>query len=750
MNLAALVRRAEAEIGTGRMVFETGLLAKQASGAVTVTCGETVVLVTATMSDTPREGIDFFPLTCDFEEKMYAAGKIPGGFFKREGRPGERAILTSRLIDRPIRPLFPKGFRNDVQIVATVLSTDQENDPGIAAVNGASAALVLSGIPFGGPIGAVRMGLIEGDLVVNPTLRQVEEQSRLDLVVAGTEDAIIMVEAGADEVPESRLIEAIARAHSEIRRIVAAQRELAAAAGKPARVPSLVKHDPAMEDAVRSAALPLVLQALASPEKLAREDALRAVETEVAAKIGEQLPSAAGAIGEIISSVAKEAVRRRILEDGVRPDGRGTKEIRPLACVVGLLPRAHGSGLFQRGQTQVLAIATLGTGDDRQRLDDIGIREEKRYMHHYSFPPFSVGEARPLRSPGRREVGHGALAERALERMIPDQEQFPYVIRVVSEVLESNGSTSMAAVCASTLSLMDAGVPIRAAVGGIAMGLISGTDGKYAILTDIQGIEDAMGDMDFKVAGTREGVTALQMDVKTSGLRQGVLTEALEQAREARLTILDAMSNALPAPRVTLSAHAPRILTLQINPEKIREIIGPGGKVINKITADTGAKIDIEQDGRVFIASVNEDAARRAMAMIEGIVREVQVGETYQGRVTRVLNFGAFVELLPGKEGLVHISELSYGRVNKVEDVVKVGDELQVKVKEIDSLGRVNLTHRGTQPPPEGWEEEADEPQPADVEHRPRSPRPRPGDARGGRPPRRRDGSGRPPRRPHP
>lgn len=407
MNLTALVRRAEAEIGSGRMVFETGLLAKQASGAVTVTCGETVVLVTATMSDTLREGIDFFPLTCDFEEKMYAAGKIPGGFFKREGRPGERAILTSRLIDRPIRPLFPKGFRNDVQIVATVLSTDQENDPGIAAVNGASAALVLSGIPFGGPIGAVRMGLIEGNLVVNPTLRQVEEQSRLDLVVAGTEDAIIMVEAGANEVPESQLIEAITRAHAEIRRIVAAQRELAAAAGKPPRVPLLVKCDPEMEDAVRSAALPLVREALASPEKLAREDALRAVQTEVTAKIAERFPAAAGQIGEIIASITKEAVRRRILEDGVRPDGRGTREIRPLACVVGLLPRAHGSGLFQRGQTQVLAITTLGTGDDRQRLDDIGIREEKRYMHHYSFPPFSVGEARPLRGPGRRDIGHG-------------------------------------------------------------------------------------------------------------------------------------------------------------------------------------------------------------------------------------------------------------------------------------------------------------------------------------------------------
>ncbi len=749
MNLAALVRRAEVEAGPTRMVFETGLLAKQASGAVTVTCGETVVLVTATMSDTVREGIDFFPLTCDFEERMYAAGKIPGGFFKREGRPGERAILTSRLIDRPIRPLFPKGFRNDVQIIATVLSTDQESDPGIAAVNGASAALMLSGIPFAGPIGAVRMGLIDGNLVVNPTLRQVEEQSSLDLVVAGTDEAIIMVEAGANEVLESQIVEAMSRAHAEIRRIVAAQRDLAAKAARPARVPSLVRYDPEVEAAVRTAALPLVREALASPEKLAREDALRAVEEEVAARITQQFPAASGQIGEMITAVAKEEVRRRVLEDGVRPDGRGPREIRPLACVVGLLPRAHGSGLFQRGQTQVLAIATLGTGDDRQRLDDIGVREEKRYMHHYSFPPFSVGEARPLRGPGRREIGHGALAERAVERMIPGEEQFPYVIRVVSEVLESNGSTSMAAACASTLALMDAGVPIRAAVGGIAMGLVSGADGRHAVLTDIQGIEDAMGDMDFKVAGTREGVTALQMDIKTSGIPLEVFAEALEQAREARLVVLQAMSDALPAPRTALSAHAPRILTLQINPDKIREIIGPGGKVINKITADTGTKIDIEQDGRVMVASVDEEAARRAVAMIEAIVREVQVGETYQGRVTRLMNFGAFVEILPGKEGLVHISELAYTRVNKVEDVVKVGDELRVKVKEIDSQGRVNLTHRGTLPPPEGWEEEEGEPQPVDVEHRPRLPRARPGDSRGGRPPRRREGGGRPPRRPH-
>ncbi|MGQ0570419.1 MAG: polyribonucleotide nucleotidyltransferase [Armatimonadota bacterium] len=749
MDLASLVQRAEATVGGERIVFETGLLARQANGAVTVTMGETVVLVTATMSEAPREGIDFFPLTCDFEERMYAAGKIPGGFFKREGRPGERAILTSRLIDRPIRPLFPKGFRNDVQVVATVLSTDQEHDPGVAAMNGASAALVISGIPFGGPVGAVRVGLIDDQLVVNPTLRQVEEQSRLDLVVAGTDEAILMVEAGAAEVPEERLIAAFDLAHAEIRRLVAAQRELAALAGHTPREVALVRPTPGLETAVRDAALPLVREALAHPEKLAREDALRTVESEVASRLGDTFADQAGRIGDIIASVAKDEVRRRVLDDGVRPDGRKPAEIRPLACAVGLLPRTHGSGLFQRGQTQVLSIATLGTGQDEQRLDDIGIKETKRYMHHYVFPPFSVGEVRPLRGPGRRDVGHGALAERALGPMMPAADQFPYTIRVVSEVLESNGSTSMASVCGSTLALMDAGVPLRAPVAGISIGLVTADNGRYVTLTDIQGIEDAMGDMDFKVAGTRVGVTALQLDIKIQGLSRAILAEALAQARTARMTVLDVMAKAIPAPRTTLSTYAPRILTIQISPDKIRDIIGPGGKVINKITADTGTKIDIEQDGRVMIASANEDAARRAAQMIEGIVREAQVGETYRGRVTRLMNFGAFVEFLPGKEGLVHISELAYDHVNKVEDVVKVGDEIDVKVKEVDSMGRINLTHRGTKPPPEGWNEAYEDRQPTDVQSRPRPERPRGELARDGRPPRRRGGA-RPARRPQP
>ncbi|MDR7481235.1 MAG: polyribonucleotide nucleotidyltransferase [Armatimonadota bacterium] len=747
MEQAAVAQRAEAEVGGERLVFETGVLARQAGGAVTVTHGETVVLVAATMAEEAREGIDFFPLTCDFEERMYAAGKIPGGFFKREGRPGERAILTARLIDRPLRPLFPKGMRNDVQVIATVLSTDQEHDPGVAAVNGASAALLLSGIPWHGPVGAVRVGLVYGRLIINPTLRQIEDQSTLDLVVAGTDEAILMVEAGADEVPEDRLLDAFDLAHGEIRKIIAAQRDLAARAGKPRREVVLVAPPAEVEAAVREAALPLVRAALAQPEKIAREDALRAVEADVKARLAEQFPDHLGHIGEIVATLAKDEVRRRILEEGLRPDGRRPSEIRPISVAVGLLPRTHGSALFRRGQTQVLSITTLGTGEDEQRLDDIGILETKRYMHHYWFPPFSVGEVRPLRSPGRREIGHGALAERALEPMIPPEETFPYTIRVVSEVLESNGSTSMAAVCGSTLSLMDAGVPLRAPVAGIAVGLVTGPGGRYEVLTDILGMEDAMGDMDFKVAGTRRGVTALQLDIKIHGLSRQILADALRQARDARLRILEVMERTLPAPRAQLSAHAPRIFTLQINPDKIRDVIGPGGKVINKITVETGTKIDIEQDGRVVIASVNEEGARRAIQMIEGIVREVQVGETYRGRVTRLMNFGAFVEVLPGKEGLVHISELAE-RGTRLEDVVKVGDEMEVRVKEIDSLGRINLTRRGLPGGPPAVEVEEPQPAGAGAGAQPGGPR------RDSRPPRRdsrpprRSGGARPHRRP--
>ncbi|MBI2201149.1 MAG: polyribonucleotide nucleotidyltransferase [Armatimonadetes bacterium] len=695
------VHRAEVEVAGRPLTLETGWLAKQANGSVVMRYGDTVVLVTATMS-TPREGIDFFPLTCDFEEKMYAAGKIPGGFFKREGRPGERAILSARLMDRPIRPLFPKGFRNDIQVIATVLSADQENDPSLLAVNGASAALTISDIPFDGPIGAVRIGLTNGELVVNPPMQQTDEGSGLDLVVAASDNAIIMIEAGAQELPEERLLDALDLAHQEIRRIIKAQRDLAARAGRPKVEVALAAVDPELDAAVRGRALPLIRQALGQSEKLMREDALRRVAEEAAPALLEQYPEQAKEIEEIIAAVTKDELRRMILEDGLRPDGRRARDIRPLSAMVGILPRAHGSGLFQRGQTQVLTVATLGTGEDEQTIDDISLRTSKRFMHHYSFPPFSVGEVRPLRGPGRREIGHGLLAERALERMLPDETAFPYTIRLVSEVLESNGSTSMASVCGSTLALMDAGVPIKAPVSGISVGLVTGSNGQSVILTDIQGIEDAMGDMDFKVAGTRAGVTAVQLDIKTKGLSREIMAQALQQAREARMAILDAMARTLAEPRAELSRYAPRIITIEINPDKIREVIGPGGKVINKITAETGVKIDIEQDGRVLIASVDEEAARKASQMIEAIVREVKVGETYTGRVTRLMNFGAFVEVLPGKEGLVHISELADGRPNKVEDVVKVGDELTVRVKEIDHLGRINLTRRGLPGGPTG------------------------------------------------
>ena len=724
----------EIQVGGRTLAFETGLLARQADGAVVVRYGDTMVLVTATAAAQPREGIDFFPLTCDYEEKMYAAGKIPGGFFKREGRPGESAVLAARLMDRPIRPLFPKGFRNDIQVIATVLSTDQENDPAILAVNGASAALMVAGLPFEGPVGAVRVGLIGEQFVVNPTLRQTEEESRLDLVVAGTADAIIMVEAGAQEVPEEQMLAAFDVAHAEIRRIVEIQHRLVEMAGKPRREVQLATPDPEVEATVRGAALPLIAEALAHPEKLAREEALRDVQQTVAGQLAEHDPEKfaqrAAEVADLVYALTKAEVRRRILEDGRRPDGRKPAEIRPLTIQVGLLPRAHGSGLFQRGQTQVLTVATLGTGEDEQRLDNLGILERKRYLHHYYFPPFSVGEVRPLRGAGRREIGHGALAERALAWAIPSEEAFPYTIRLVSEVLESNGSTSMASVCGSSLALMDAAVPIKSAVAGIAMGLISDESGRAAILTDILGMEDQMGDMDFKVAGTRDGITALQMDIKIKGLSRDLLAKALAQAREARLFILERVLEVIPAPRTTLSPYAPRILTIEINPERIREVIGPGGKVINKITQETGAKIDIEQDGRIHIASVDEQAARRAMQMIEEIVREVKVGEMYLGRVTRLMNFGAFVEVLPGKEGLVHISELADGRVGKVEDVVKVGDELLVKVKEIDNLGRINLTRRGIGQT--GEEGEA----PAGGELQPAAPRSR----EGGPPPRRRRG----------
>ncbi len=689
--------RVEIDLDGRPVSIMTGHLAKQANGAVVVRAGDTVVLVTATMSAAPREGIDFLPLTCDYEEKMFAAGKIPGGFFKREGRPGERAILSGRLMDRPLRPLFPKGFRQDVQVIATVLSTDQDNTPDILAVTGAGAALSISDIPFAGPVAAVRIGMQDGKLVLNPSQRVLDEKaSELDLVVAGTRNAITMVEAGAREVPEERLLEALDLAHREIKRIIGAIDDLTREIGRPKMTVEPVAHRE-VDAAVREAAAGRIADALRRPGKQSREAAMAEAGAEAQRVLAERFPGEGKVVAEAVDALIKTEVRRMILGEGVRPDGRTPTEIRPLEAQVGLLPRVHGSGLFVRGQTQVLTTCTLGTGQDEQIIDDLSLRDRKRYLHHYDFPPYSVGEVRPLRSPGRRDIGHGILAERAVEPMVPPEEEWPYTIRLVSLVLESNGSTSMASVCGSTLALMDAGVPIRKPVGGIAMGLITGPegDGRVAILTDIQGIEDAMGDMDFKVAGTRDGVTALQLDMKIQGLPREIFRQALAQARDARLRILDVIERTIPAPRSNLSPYAPRIMTVLINPERIREVIGPGGKVINKITAETGVKIDIEQDGRVLIASADEEAALRARRMIEDIVKEAKPGEVYRGRVTRLMNFGAFVEIFPGKEGLVHISELAPNRVNKVEDVVKIGDEIEVRVKEIDNLGRVNLTRRG-------------------------------------------------------
>lgn len=671
---------------------EIGHVAKQADGAALVRYGDTVVLVTACCSDTPREGIDFFPLTVDYEERLYAVGKIPGGFIKREGRPSEKAILSARLIDRPIRPLFPKGFRNDVQVIALVLSVDQDNSPQIAALLGASVALSISDIPFDGPIAGVVVGLVGDEFVLNPTIAQ-QEASRLHLTLAGKKDAVMMVEAGADEVDEETMLRAIAFGHEAIKELVAFEEEIIQKVGKEKRQVVLYQVDPEVEAKVRAYAEPELKKALSEPEKLQREEALDKVEEDAVLKFIEEYPDKEKDIREVVHQLTKGLVRKMILEDGVRPDGRALDEIRPITVEVGVLPRVHGSGLFTRGQTQVLTTLTLGAVGDEQILDGLGVEESKRFMHHYNFPPFSTGETRPMRGPGRREIGHGALAERALEPMIPDESVFPYTIRLVSEVLESNGSTSMASVCGSTLALMDGGVPIKAPVAGVAMGLIKGED-KFAVLTDIQGLEDAMGDMDFKVAGTKKGINALQMDIKVHGITLDILRVALEQARRGRLFILDKMLAVIDKPRPKLSPYAPRMITMEIDPDKIRDVIGPGGKTIRKIIEETGVQIDIEDDGRVFITAADEDAARRAEEKIKLLTRDVEVGGIYVGRVTRLMNFGAFVEILPGKEGLVHISQLARERVARVEDVVRVGDEIVVKVTEIDRQGRINLSRK--------------------------------------------------------
>ncbi|MBS8263510.1 polyribonucleotide nucleotidyltransferase [Mesobacillus boroniphilus] len=676
-----------------KLTVEIGQLAKQANGAVLVRYGDTAVLSTATASKEPKN-LDFFPLTVNYEERLYAVGKIPGGFIKREGRPSEKAILASRLIDRPIRPLFADGFRNDVQVISIVMSVDQNCSSEMAAMFGSSLALCVSDIPFEGPIAGVTVGRIDGKFIINPSVEETEK-SDMHLVVAGTMDAINMVEAGADEVPEEVMLEAIMFGHDEIKRLIAFQQEIVAQVGKEKREITLFELDKELEAEVRGICEQDMLAAIQVQEKHAREDAIKEVKNSVVVRYEEQEADAdkLKMVKQILDKIVKGEVRRLITEDKVRPDGRKLEEIRPLSSEVGMLPRTHGSGLFTRGQTQALSICTLGAMGDVQILDGLGIEEEKRFMHHYNFPLFSVGETGPIRGPGRREIGHGALGERALEPVIPNEKDFPYTVRLVSEVLESNGSTSQASICASTLALMDAGVPIKAPVAGIAMGLIKSGE-HYSILTDIQGMEDHLGDMDFKVAGTAKGVTALQMDIKIEGLSRQILEEALQQAQIGRMQILESMLATIKEPREQLSQYAPKIITMWIKPDKIRDVIGPSGKQINKIIEETGVKIDIEQDGTVFIGSVDEEMIQRAKKIIEDIVREVEVGEMYLGKVRRIEKFGAFVEIFPGKDGLVHISELAEERVGKVEDVLKLGDELLVKVTEIDKQGRVNLSRK--------------------------------------------------------
>jgi polyribonucleotide nucleotidyltransferase len=675
------------------LTVEIGQLAKQANGAVLIRYGDTAVLSTATASKEPKP-LDFFPLTVNYEERLYAVGKIPGGFIKREGRPSEKAILASRLIDRPIRPLFADGFRNEVQVISIVMSVDQNCSSEMAAMFGSSLALCVSDIPFEGPIAGVTVGRINNEFVINPTVEQAE-QSDIHLVVAGTKDAINMVEAGAEEVPEEIMLEAIMFGHDEIKRLITFQEEVAAAVGKEKIEIELFELDAELEKEIRDLAEKDLLQAIQVQEKHAREAAITEVKNVVIAKFEEKEADdrTIKQVKQILSKLVKAEVRRLITEEKVRPDGRGVDEIRPLSSEVNLLSRTHGSGLFTRGQTQALSICTLGALGDVQILDGLGIEESKRFMHHYNFPQFSVGETGPMRGPGRREIGHGALGERALEPIIPSEKDFPYTIRLVSEVLESNGSTSQASICASTLAMMDAGVPIKAPVAGIAMGLVKSGE-HYTVLTDIQGMEDALGDMDFKVAGTEKGVTALQMDIKIEGLSREILEEALQQAKKGRMEILKSMLATISTPKQELSQYAPKILTMAINPDKIRDVIGPSGKQINKIIEETGVKIDIEQDGTVFISSVNEEMNQKAKKIIEDLVREVVVGQMYLGKVKRIEKFGAFVEIFSGKDGLVHISELAEERVGKVEDVLSLGDEILVKVTEIDKQGRVNLSRK--------------------------------------------------------
>lgn len=681
------------------LIIETGELAQLTNGSVFLKYGETNILVTACASKEPREGIDFFPLSIDYEERQYSAGKIPGGFIKREGRPSEKATLSARLIDRPLRPLFPKGFRNDVQVVATIMSVDQDNVPEVLAMIGSSLALSISDIPFDGPTGSVLVGLIDGELVINPNFEQ-REKSELHLIVSGTKDAVMMVEAGSKEISEEMMLKAILFAHEEIKNIVAFQEKIIKEIGKEKIEVTLFKPKEEIESEVREFALDKLIEAIKTEEKIERQENIDKVNNLILETFTEKYPENKKDIKEIAYTMLKEEVRKMIVFNKIRPDNRQLDEIRPITCKVGLLDRAHGSGLFTRGQTQVMSAVTLGALGDMQIIDGLSGDESKRYIHHYNFPSYSVGETRPMRGPGRREIGHGALAERALVPMIPSEDDFPYTIRVVSEVLSSNGSSSQASVCGSTLSLLDAGVPLKAPVAGIAMGLIKEKD-DVVILTDIQGMEDFLGDMDFKVAGTEKGITAIQMDIKIHGIDESILKNALEKARIGRLFILGKMNAILSQPREDLSPYAPRIISMDIKPDKIRDVIGPGGKIINKIIDETGVKIDITDEGKVFIASPDLIGAKKAKKMIEDITKDLEVGQVFLGKVARIMKFGAFVELPGGKDGMVHISKLTHERVNKVEDVVNIGDEVTVKIIEIDNQGRINLSRKATLPMPQ-------------------------------------------------
>jgi len=686
-----MYREYKTQLGGRELTLEFGKYADQASGAVLARYGETVILVTATVSDVPRAGIDFFPLSVDFEEKLYAVGRIPGGWIRREGRPAEKAVLTARLIDRPLRPLFPKGMRHDVSVVAAVLSLDNDNIPEIPAMIGSSIALGISEIPFAGPTGAVNVGYVNGEYVINPNAEQ-RELSQMSLTVAGTKEAVLMVEAGANEMTEEVMLKGILFGHEEIKKLVEFQETIIADIGVPKREFPLVLPGEDVKAAVREFAYEKVAHCFETydrAERQAREDETKA---ETLARFADTFAGREGEINDALYSLTKEVMRANIINAGTRPDGRATDEVRPIWCEVGMLPRPHGSAVFTRGQTQVMTVATLAPVSEAQVLDTISPETSKRYMHHYNFPGYSTGEAKPMRSPGRREIGHGALAERALEPMIPSTEEFPYAIRLVSEVMSSNGSTSMASVCGSTLSLMDAGVPLKRPVAGVAMGLIKdATHGTVAVLTDIQGLEDFLGDMDFKVAGTGAGVTAIQMDMKIKGIDEPILRQALAQAREGRMLILDKMLETLPAPRPNLSKYAPKIVRFMINPDKIREVIGPGGKMINQIIAETGVKIDIEDDGTVYIATPDDEAMLKARRIIEGIAKDMQIGDVFTGKVVRIMPFGAFVEYAPGKDGMIHISKLENFRVDKVEDILSIGDTLECRVAEIDSQGRINL-----------------------------------------------------------